>query len=125
VTYPRVSAVAIGFFLGMVVPLAALLLVGSLVSPRDGEASSPLLAFFNTAGVIVGLGAPVLGGYLAARIAKVQPLLLGAIVGALGSVLIAVTASPAIAGLWSAFVFVPGGIVGGWLQKIEGGKSAP
>lgn len=109
----------------MVVPFGALLLFGSLVSPREGEASSPLFALFNAAGVVVGLGGPVLGGYVAARIARVQPLFLGAIVGALGSALIAVSASPAIAGLWTSFVFIPGGIVGGWLHKIEGDKSAP
>jgi MFS family permease len=124
VTYPRVSAVAIGFFLGIVVPFAALMVLGSLMAPREGEEASKWFTWLNTLAVVVALGAPVLGGYLAARISNVQPLLHGCIVGLLGSVLIAFTSSPGIAGLWSLIVFIPGGIVGGWLRKIERDKSA-
>lgn len=101
------------------------MVLGSLMAPRAGEEASKWFAWLNTVAFVVAVGAPVLGGYLAARISNVQPLLHGLVVGLLGSIFIAFTSSPGIAGLWAAFVFIPGGIAGGWLRKIERDKTAP
>jgi len=123
-TFPKISAIAIGFFLGFLVPFAAFMLLGELIAPGPGEEAPRLMGLFNVVAFAGALAAPVFAGYLAARIAQVQPLLHGCVVGVLGSILIAVVTSPAIAGLWSAFVFVPGGIAGAWLRKVQRAKSA-
>jgi hypothetical protein len=115
---PRISAVAIGFFIGIIVPFVALMLVGSILAPSKGEEPSRLLGLYTVLWLILGIGGPFSGGFMAARIAKVQPLLHGCIVGLLGSIFVAVVTTPSITGLWSAFVFVPGGITGGWIWKV-------
>src|SRR5690349_1511024 len=94
------------------------MLVGSVLAPSKGEKPSRLLPLYTVLWIALGIGGPFAGGFLAARIAKVQPLLHGCIVGLFGSLFIAAVTTPAITGLWSAFIFVPGGITGAWIWKV-------
>lgn len=121
----RFSAIAIGFFFGFVLPFGILMLTSQLLVPADGDEPPRLLAIYNLLWMLIAIGGPVGAGYLAAKIATVQPLLHGCLVGTLGAVFLAAMTTPAIAGFWSAFVFVPGGIAGGWLWKSRHAKSAP
>ena len=117
---PSVSGIAIGFFFGFVVPFACVMLLASLLAPGEGEPASKLMPLYGVMWMLLAFAAPVVAGFLAARIAAVQPLLHGCLVGILGAVFMAVVTTPASAGLWAAFVFVPGGIAGGWLWKVRG-----
>jgi hypothetical protein len=124
-TGPRISAIAIGFFLGFVAPYAVFVLVAYAIPLSSTDTSGVLPAWLNLLGLAIAFGAPVGAGYLAARVAQVQPLLHGCVVGLLGSIMFGFIGSPMSAALFAAFVFVPGGIAGGWLWKARGGKGAP
>jgi hypothetical protein len=121
---PRISAIAIGFFLGFIIPFVGYIFLSSFAMPSPGEEAPRLLGLFTIASLLVFVGAPLTAGYLSARIAKVQPLLHGCIVGMLGATLFLLMASPITAGLWAALVFVPGGIAGGWLWKVQEARRA-
>ncbi len=113
----RPSAIAIGFFVGFVVPAAIYFAIGSaLFIAREGEVLK-WIPWFNSLWFAVAIGMPLLAGYLTARVAQVQPLLHGGIVGMLGSIGLVVLAIPISAALYSAIIFVPGGVAGAWLWK--------
>ena len=119
-TPPKLSAVAIGFFLGFVLPYAIFVLLGYLSVLISGEEMLSLPPLLNVFGLVIAFGSPLAGGYLAARAATVQPLLHGLAVGVLGSIMFAFIGPPAAAAGFAIFVFMPGGIAGGWLWKIRG-----
>jgi MFS family permease len=121
---PKVSAIAIGFFLGYVVAFVLYVTLGTVLAPSRGEEGAPhWMGLFSLGSVILVLGGPMLGGYVAAHIAKTQPLLHGFIVGVLGAIF-AVVVTGALPAFGTAFIFVPGGIFGAWVWKLRHEKRA-
>ena len=122
----NVSAIAIGFLAGIVVPYAFAFGVASVMALATGERSGVLGIWFTFAWTAVAVGAPVLGGYVAARRAKAQPLLHGFAVGVLGTVAAVVFTQSMLTALWATLIWGAGGIVGGWLwRKGLRGRGAP
>ena len=97
-------------------PIAGFFGIGSVLASVEGGGAPHVMGWFNLLWWVIALGAPVLGGYIAGRLAKAQPLLHGCVVGVLGTIAVTLMASPWNAAVMSGFVFVPGGIVGGWLS---------
>jgi hypothetical protein len=119
---PKVSAMAIGFFFGYVVAFVVYVTLGTVLAPARGEEGAPhWMGLFTLGAAIIGIGGPILGGYIAAVVAKVQPLFHGFSVGVLGTIF-AMVVTGTLGAVWMAFVFVPGGIFGGWVWRRRNEK---
>ena len=117
---PRFSALVIGFFFGFVVPYMIFATLGYTVASASIAEAGVLPGWLNVIGLIVGFAGPVIAGYLAAKIARVQPLLHGFIVGVLGSIMFAFLGPLLVAALFAIFVLIPGSVAGAWLWKRRG-----
>ncbi|HYC38580.1 MAG TPA: hypothetical protein VEC19_19290 [Usitatibacter sp.] len=112
-----VSSVAIGFFLGFVVPYSLVFFIGPGIALATGQQKVTLGIWFTFLWLTVALLAPIGAGFLAAHLAKVQPLLHGAAVGLLGAIAGVALSHPAQSAIYAALTCGTGGIVGGWLQR--------
>jgi len=121
----KFTAVVIGFVVGFVVPYSLVFAIGPALSWASNQESVTLGTWFTVLWFGVAIAAPIAAGYLAARLAKVRPLLHGAAVGLLG-VLAGIALSHSMdSALVSAAVFGAGGVAGGWLSRAgSGGQSA-
>ena len=113
----RISAIAIGFFIGFVIPAAIYYLVLLALGTAYGNDSSIALNWFGILWVPIAIGSPAVAGYVSARLGRSQPLLHGFMVGVLGTVAALPLFTPWATGFISAIAFVPGGIFGAWLWR--------
>jgi hypothetical protein len=121
-----ISAVAIGFFAGFAVPYALVFAVGPVMSVVSGQERVDLGAWFTLLWLGVAFFAPIAAGYVAARLAKVQPLLHGGVVGLLGIVAGIALSHSVESAVYAALIFGTGGVAGGWLWRMKSsGNSAP
>ena len=79
----RISAIAIGFFIGFVIPAAIYYLVLLALGTAYGNNSSIALNWLGILWVLIAIGSPVVAGYVSARLGRSQPLLHGFMVGVL------------------------------------------
>ena len=99
----------IGFAIGPVV-MALPMAKESVAGRMEGWVHGVWLGF--------GILAPVVGGYLAAHIAKVQPLLHSALVGIFGSVLfVLMSKNTLLMTVYAVSLYFPSAIVGGLYWK--------
>lgn len=81
-----------------------------------GWANTPSGMFFM---LLFGLLCTALGGYVAARVSKIDSLLNPAIVGGLGTALglLFMTSQPKVVGIVSLFAMIPAAMLGGYVWK--------
>lgn len=110
----QISALAAALFVGYIVPLllsvVVLMNIFTAIEQQDAATSRSLFGLM----VVLNVLGSVAGGYVAAAVAKHQPLLHGLLSALLGVALISPFRSVGL--LW-ALLFVIGGIVGAWLRK--------
>ena len=109
----QLSALAIGVFVGYVVPflISWLFVAGMLDAAAANDA--PLGRRYFWLMLTMNLLGPVMGGFVAARLSKYQPLLNGFLSGLAGGVLVGAFREDLHAGL--LFYYALAGVVGGWL----------
>jgi hypothetical protein len=110
--YIQISALAVAAFIGYVLPLVLswflMTRLYSAVATKDAELGRGYFWLL----LAVNIFGSVMGGYVAARLSKFQPLLHGMLSGIVGGILMGAFREFNIA--WS-FYYVVAGIVGGWL----------
>lgn len=111
------SAIAIGFFFGLLVPFGIFYLAPLFLSLATGERLGDVPVALTLFWYLSAFLAPVLAGYLAARLAGSQPLMHGLVVGMLGATCAVLFNRSVEAAVITFIVFSAGGIVGGWLWK--------
>jgi len=114
----RISGLLIGLVAGYVVPGIVLGALFALFEVRQPDGSGEMPLWFSQLPLFFLAAMPVLAGFLAARIARVQPLLNGLMVGALGgSVMFMFSQALPFVGLAMWALHALGGLFGAWLQK--------
>lgn len=113
----RFSAIGAGAFVGYVVPAAVVLWAShSLLGASNAREAFGPGGYPWAMGFLHG-GGPLAGGFLAARIARTQPLLHALLTGVLGWMLSTVIGN----GLLMAFVYVLASVVGAAIWKSRNG----
>lgn len=120
----RIFAIPIGFVIGLLAPLAAYFGIGRELSPAGGNASQVVMWWLNALFWPVVIGAPILGGFISGLVARTWHKSHGAIVGLLGVALVAWELrwemGGGIGAALAACVFIPCGVLGGWLSRRIG-----
>jgi len=120
----RVSAVLISLFVGYVIPITFFFALGAL-----GAAASDSDHFSNvwvSAAITISFVlCPATAGYIAARLAKVVPLLHGLVVSVLGASLFSAMSQPfsPAASLFWVLAFSSAGVSGAWLWRRSAARS--
>lgn len=115
----KLSAIAVAFFFAFVIPFGAFYVAPLVFALITGKMSGDVPVALTLVWFLGSFLAPVLAGYLVARLAKTQPLLHGAIVGLLGFVCAIWYVHSLRATMITFAVFVPGGILGAWLWQRQ------
>jgi hypothetical protein len=112
-----VSSVLAGLFVGFILPYLFIFSTSWIVGTFSGFDSAIYSVWFGVSTLAVMFGGPVLAGYVAATLAKIQPLLHGLLVGVLlGGARVAVAQSSR-AVVFAIILCATGGLVGGWLFR--------
>jgi MFS family permease len=120
------SAIAVAFVVAFVVPFGTFYIAPLVLSLATGEKSGDVPLMLVVFWFLCSVLSPVLAGYLAARLARVQPLLHGAITAILAALLCALLVDSARSALITFLVFVPCGILGAWIwRRSANNESAP
>jgi hypothetical protein len=117
----KLSALLAGFFAGFLVPYLAFAALLATFQYRDTSGQVTMPGWFIPVPYLIFVAMPLLAGFVAARVAKVQPMLHGLFVGILGglatSLVLGMNGLATIALTW--VVCLTGGVVGGWLHAGE------
>ena len=115
----KVSAVLVGLFAGFVVPYAVLFSVWPMLAFETPDGRTVMPTWFTPIPLLVFALMPAIAGYISARMAKVQPLLHGLLVGILGALGSAfVHGSPVSVAVWG-LICVSGGVAGAWVYRKQ------
>ena len=118
----RLFAILLGFFSGFLIPYVLVAALFSTLSILKTDGSEEMPRWFNAIPFLVFAIMPIVAGFVTARIAKVQPMLNGLLVGALGAILAIVVSPLHVSMVMSAIFSVVGGVAGGWLQRRTTGR---
>jgi MFS family permease len=113
----KLSAIAVAFIVAFVVPYGSFYIAPVVLSLATGERSGDVPLLLVVSWFLCSVLSPVLAGYLAARLARVQPLLHGAITASLAALLGALLVDSTRSALITFLVFVPCGILGAWIWR--------
>ena len=120
------SAIAVAFVVAFVVPFGTFYIGPIILSLATGERSDDVPLLLVLFWFLCSVLSPVLAGYLAARLARVQPLLHGAVTASLAALLGALFVDSVRSALITFLVFVPCGILGAWIwRRSVNHESAP
>lgn len=120
----KASAVLVGFFAGFVVPYAVLLSIWPMLAYQTPDGRSVMPTWFTPIPLLVFALVPAIAGYISARMAKVQPLLHGLLVGILGALGSAfVHGSITTVAVWG-LICISGGVAGAWVYRKQAGVDA-
>ena len=121
----KLSAIAVAFVAAFALPYGIFYIAPLVFSVVTGQRSGDISIVVVLLWALCSLLAPIAGGYLAARLSQVQPLLHGALTGLLASVVAALMVSSLRTALLTFLVFIPGGICGAWLWRHFSTRVSP
>lgn len=113
----RPSALCVGAFIGYVIPMAASLwVITSLFGAANARDAFSASGYFWML-VILHVGGPVVGGFIAARLGKTQPLMHGLFTALIGWLVAAVAGNGVLVGI----VYVLASVTGAAIWRSRNG----